>query len=141
MICLNLGLKIKKIKTHTVSEIARYLVNGFFATAVHFLVLLIGIEMLNISSAGLANFTASLFGISSSFLGNRYFVFKNHSKPIHLQALPFVVIYASFAAYHGAFLYLWSDVYSLDYRIGFVIATAVQVTLSYIGNKMLVFNS
>ena len=43
------------------------------------------------------------------------------------------------AVFHGLVLLIWTDWYALDYRIGFLIATVVQVLLSYLGNKLLVF--
>jgi putative flippase GtrA len=48
------------------SEIARYIVNGAVATIVHYSILTINIEVIGISSAGLANFIAAIFGITVS---------------------------------------------------------------------------
>jgi len=92
-------------------------------------------------SAGLANFVAAIFGISASFLGNRYYVFKQDQKPITNQAMMFVLIYAAIACLHGLVLYVWTDIHGFNYRIGFVIATVLQVVLSYWGNKTLVFKT
>jgi len=36
-------------------------------------------------------------------------------------------------------LWLWTDLNHLDFRIGFLLATALQVVLSFWGNKVLVF--
>ena len=44
------------------------------------------------------------------------------------------------AVLHGLVLYIWSDRLLLDFRSGFVLATGLQVVLSYFGNKTMVFN-
>jgi putative flippase GtrA len=121
------------------NEVLRYITNGLVATVIHFGVLTFNIHIVGMRSAGVANLVAAVFGITSSFLGNRYFVFKKHQAPILSQATAFLLLYASIAALHGLVLYLWTDVYGFDYRIGFIIATIFQVALSYWGNKTLVF--
>lgn len=120
-------------------EIIRYVINGLLATAVHYGILTFNLKILNIHSAGLANLFAAFFGISTSFVGSRYFVFKKCDEHIARQAIKFVVLYACIACLHGVVLFFWSDVCKLDYRIGFLFATALQVLVSYAGNKMLVF--
>jgi putative flippase GtrA len=120
-------------------EFPRFLANGLVATLIHFSVLTVNVEALAFNSMGWANFVASVFGVSASFLGNRYFVFKARKRPIRAQAVSFLVIYLLIAAYHGAFLYLWSDVLVFDYRLGFAIAVTIQTLLSYFGNRQLVF--
>jgi putative flippase GtrA len=121
------------------SELARYILNGLVATAVHYGVLTANLQVFDIPSAGLANMIAAFFGISSSFLGNRYFVFRGHQGRPLKQARQFLLLYGLIACLHGAVLYVWTDVFSLDYRLGFLIATLLQVALSYLGNKRLVF--
>lgn len=120
-------------------EFFKFCINGGVATFVHFSVLMIGIELLAIPSAGLANALASLFGICSSFLGNRWFVFPKTGSPILAEFTKFAGLYALIAVLHGFILFVWSDRYGFDYRIGFVWATGVQVILSYFTNKFLVF--
>ena len=120
-------------------ELIRYLINGVLATAVHFGILSFNLNIVDFASAGFANFIASLFGIGTSFLGNRYFVFPKTGEAIMTQAMKFGGLYGVIAVFHGLVLLLWTDWYALDYRIGFLIATAVQVSLSYLGNKLLVF--
>lgn len=120
-------------------ELFRYVVNGLVATAVHYLVLHANMTVLEFRSAGLANFFAALFGIASSFLGSYYYVFRSKQGPILRQFAQFGGLYALMALLHGCALWLWSDHLGLDYRIGFVAATALQVCLSYLGNKYIVF--
>jgi putative flippase GtrA len=109
------------------------------ATGVHYGVLSANLQVLEISSAGVANFCAAVVGISVSFLGSRYFVFRKIREPLLHQAAKFGLLYALIACLHGIMLYAWSDVMRWDYRTGFLMATGLQVVLSYWGNKTLVF--
>jgi putative flippase GtrA len=121
-------------------RIARYVVNGLVATAVHFGILTFELEVLRVPSAGAANVVAAAFGITASFLGNRYWVFRKREHPFAGQAARFVALYAAIACVHGLVLFAWTDLAHLDYRIGFLIAPAIQVVLGYWGNKRLVFH-
>lgn len=121
-------------------QIVRYTINGLLATAVHFAVLSFNLKIIGLPSAGLANFIAAFFGIIISFLGNRYFVFDRQAESMIRQASKFGALYAAIAVLHGLVLYFWSDKLQLDYRYGFLLATCLQVVLSYFGNKKLVFN-
>lgn len=122
-------------------EVLRYAINGLVATAVHFAVLAFNLHILHFSSAGLANLTASLFGISASFVGSRYFVFPRTGEPIVAEALRFSGLYGAIALLHGGVLLVWTDFFGLDYRVGFLLATLLQASLSYLGNKFLVFKT
>ena len=119
----------------------RYLVNGVLATALHFGILTFNLEVLHLRSAGVANLIAASIAITASFISSRYYVFRAAHGPVGQQALAFGVLYAVLALVHGGILYLWTDRAGLDYRIGFLLATCVQVAGSYIGNKTLVFKS
>lgn len=123
------------------SEFHRYILNGLVATAIHYGVLNFNILVLDISSYGVANFLAALFGITASFLGSRYFVYQEHTNSLGSQIVRFGLLYVSIAILHGFVLYLWTDVYGLSYHIGFLVATVLQVALSYFGNKVLVFKN
>ncbi|MCZ6887065.1 MAG: GtrA family protein [Gammaproteobacteria bacterium] len=123
------------------SEVLRYGINGLVATAVHFAVLTINVDVLLIPSAALANTIAACFGVTASFIGSRYFVFRKRSGPLLRQAAQFSGLYVLIAALHGTVLFFWTDLYHLDYRTGFVLATVIQVMCSYWGNKMVVFKS
>ena len=125
----------------TRQESIRFIINGIAATLVHYCVLTANIELFDIPSAGISNFIAAAVGILVSFLGSRYYVFKKTDQPIQNQALKFGTLYFSISILHASILFIWSDYYGFDYRIGFVLATFVQVTFSYLGNKFLVFKS
>jgi putative flippase GtrA len=120
-------------------QVVRYAVNGLGATAVHFGVLQINLKLLDIPSAGLANLIAAFFGIAVSFIGSRYYVFRGHQRPFLQQASKFGLLYAVISCLHGLVLYLWTDLQGWDYRMGFLLATVLQVFSSYWGNKNLVF--
>ena len=122
-------------------QLVRYIINGVAATAVHYAVLRTGLEVVQLPSAGLANFIAALFGIAVSFTGSRWFVFRQTQEPILRQASKFVALYAAMACLHAPILFVWTDVWQLDYTIGFLIGIAVQVVSSYFGNKFLVFGA
>ena len=123
------------------SEPLRYIINGVLATLVHFLVLNFNIYILDIKIIGIANFIAAIFGITVSFIGSRYFVYKNHNGTILHQGIKFIILYGLIAFFHGLVLYIWSDIYKLDFRVGFVVATFMQMIFSYSGNKFLVFTN
>lgn len=119
--------------------LTRYIINGLVATAVHFLVLVFNLRVLELRPIGVANAIAALFGIAVSFFGSRHFVFRATHAPAFAQAWRFLLLYGAIAVMHGLVLYAWSDVGGLDYRAGFAIATAIQVASSYLGNKRMVF--
>ncbi|MCP3720359.1 GtrA family protein [Paraburkholderia sp. CNPSo 3281] len=120
-------------------EVLRYVINGLFATAVHYSVLTFNLKVLHFPSAGAANLVAAIFGIAASFIGSRYFVFQNREGSIVSQAIKFSGLYLAIAALHGLVLTCWTDWLRLDYRIGFLVASFMQMSLSYFGNKRLVF--
>jgi len=127
------------MNSHT-KELVRYIINGLAATIVHYGVLSYNLHVLGMQSAGAANLAAAMFGIAASFLGSRYFVFNRTDEAMLPQALKFSGLYAAIAVVHGFVLLVWTDWLGFDYRAGFLIATAFQVSLSYFGNKKLVFN-
>lgn len=123
------------------SELARYIINGLVATAAHYGVLSFNLTVLELPSAGLANLLAACVGISVSFLGSRYYVYRKLRESIYAQAAKFSGLYGAIAALHGLVLLFWTDWLRLDYTLGFLMATVLQVFLSYSGNKHLVFKT
>lgn len=122
-----------------VAEVGRFVANGLVATAFHYAVLTFNLRVLDMPSAGVANFIAAWFGIAASFIGNRFFVFPHRAGPVARQAARFLALYAAMACVHGLLLFAWTDVFHLNYTAGFVLATALQTVLSYLGNKLFVF--
>ncbi|MBN6109996.1 GtrA family protein [Xanthomonas bonasiae] len=121
------------------NQLLRYLINGLVATAVHFGVLRFNIEVLHIPLAGVANAIAAVFGIAVSFIGSRYFVFRGQQGSVARQGALFLLVYAVIALMHAFVMYVWADRLGYDYRIGFVLATAMQMAFSFFANKFLVF--
>ncbi|AJC46008.1 GtrA family protein [Xanthomonas sacchari] len=120
-------------------QLVRYLINGLVATAIHYSVLRFNMQVLDMHSAGVANGIAAIFGITVSFIGSRYFVFRAAQGKLGRQGLLFVATYGCIALLHAGILYLWTDVYALDYTLGFLVATCMQVSVSFIANKFMVF--
>ena len=125
--------------TSALPEFGRYLVNGLVATAVHYGVLTFNLNVLDFRSAGAANGVAAVAGIATSFAGSRYFVFRRASDSVTRQAARFVALYGAIALLHAAILWLWTDRWRLDYRLGFLIGSCMQVLTSYAANKWVVF--
>lgn len=123
------------------NEIYRFIINGIVATGIHYCVLTTNIEVFKIESAGLANLLAATFGITASFIGNRYFVYKGHSGTLIQQASKFGLLYILIAILNGMVLFVWADLYGLSYHLGFIVATILQTCLSYLGNKKIVFKT
>jgi putative flippase GtrA len=119
----------------------RFVVNGLLAAVIHFLVLTVCIEVVGIRSAGVANLLAAVAGISSAFLGSRYFVFPDSFEPISRQLGRFSALYTVMAIFHGSFLYVWTDMGDLDYRVGFLTAAGIQALCTYLGGKHWVFKA
>ncbi len=123
------------------ARLIRFGLNGLAATAVHFSVLYLAVDVLLWSSAGLANLVAAVCGMAVSYLGNRYFVFRRGGTAVVPQLSKFVVLYSILAVFHGMFLYFWSDLGHADYRVGFVVATGIQAAAGYFINHYIVFKS
>ena len=116
--------------SHPRQELFRFVVNGLVATAVHYAVLTFNLQVLGFGSAGLANLCAAVVGITSSFLGSRFYVFaQSAQQPWLPQLLKFSGLYGAIALLHGLVLWLWTDRLGLDYRAGFLLATGLQVSL------------
>jgi putative flippase GtrA len=117
----------------------RYLLNGIVATCTHYTVLNGCIHLAHIPSAGLSNLLAACTGITVSFIGSRYFVFPGGTESLWHQLGRFWLLYAVLALLQGCVMFLWSDMAGLDYRIGFLVGTFLQMICSYFGGKHWVF--
>jgi putative flippase GtrA len=120
-------------------ELIRYVINGLVATFVNWAVMRLCLDVIHLPWAWLAYWIGALVGISVSFLGNRYFVFRRTDGPIAAQAAKFLAVYAAIALLVSGIMAVWSDWWHYDTNVGFVLATGVQVALSYVSNKVLVF--
>jgi putative flippase GtrA len=122
-------------------EVLRYVVNGLICTLIHYGVLTFNIKFIQFESTGLANLIASIVGISSSYFGNKYFVFKGIKVLKPLLFAKFFLTYSLIALFHGLALYVWSDIYKLDYTFGFAIAVLIQFVLGFLLSKFIIFKN
>jgi putative flippase GtrA len=121
------------------AEAARYVANGLVATFVNWAVMRLCLDVWHLPWASLAYWIGAVFGITTSFIGSRYFVFRKHDRPVMRQAIKFVGAYVVIALLASGVIHVWSDWLRLDSNLGFILATGVQVGLSYFANKKLVF--
>ncbi len=120
-------------------QAARFIASGIAATLVHYLVLWCLLDGLGMPSAGLANGIAAIAGISASFIGSRYVVFGATQASILGQLSRFWLLYLLLALLQALWLWSWTDVAGLDYRIGFVIGALAQALCTFIGGRLWVF--
>ena len=119
-------------------RVLRFVLNGLFATAVHYAVLAGLVEGAGMASAAVANALAAVCGIAVSYFGNRSFVLR--SRAPHRRAGPrFLAGYAAVVALHGGAMALWADLGGLDYRIGFLLFTGLAAVLTFLLNRFFVF--
>lgn len=121
------------------AEAMRYVINGLVATFVNWAIMRICLDVLHLPWAWLAYWIGAVFGITVSFIGSRYFVFRKQDRPMMGQAVKFVCAYVVIALLASGVMHIWSDLLHFDSNLGFILATGVQVCLSYLGNKKLVF--
>ena len=125
----------------TIKETSKFIINGIIATSVHFLFLLAFLSFTNFNY-GVSNFFACIFGSTSSFLGNKYFVFiSNHAAHTSWQLIKFILLYLLLSLNHGFALYFWSDVYNYNFLLGFVAITIFNTIFSYLINKFMIFGA
>lgn len=120
-------------------QLLRYLLNGIAATLVHYLILYSCLELFGLRSAGVANVIAAIFGISASFVGNRYFVFPGQKLSFLTQATKFAGLYMFIATINGLILFVWTDALGFAYTPGFLIGVVVQILIGYVGARKHVF--
>jgi putative flippase GtrA len=117
-----------------------FIINGTISAGFHFLILVFFVEILNIKNIAVANIIAGFLAIIISYLGNRYFVFKSSENKIYSQVLKFFVTYIIIIFVNTLFLSLLIFFTGLDYRIAFIITSAILAILSFFINKFIVFN-
>jgi putative flippase GtrA len=121
------------------SEKIKFLINGLIATSIHLLVLYVCVNFLMVAYYGLSNFIGAVLGTAYSFLGNKFYVFKNSSGDVLVQSTKFIGLYSCLAVNHGAFLYYWSDFAQYNYILGFLLITILNTVFSFFINKYKVF--
>ena len=126
-------------KQFSIKQLSRFVINGIFATLVHYVIFVISIEFFYIKFIALANLIGAFFGISCSFIGNKYFVFKNNDFNLKSQLLKFTLTYAFLGFVSSTILFVWSDLFKMNYNYGFIFAAFFQFILSFIINRNWVF--
>lgn len=120
-------------------EVVRFIVNGLFATLVHFFMLQFLIKIVGDGSTVVLDYVAAVVGIAVSYLGNRFFVFRTNQFTALGQVMRFLILYGILAGLHSIILYVMEDLSSVNHVLSFLVATIIQVIFSFIGNKKVVF--
>ena len=118
-----------------------FIINGLMATFVHFLLLVIFIEVFNMENIVVANISAGLLAIMFSFIGNRHFVFKSKTADLYSQIIKFLILYLIILFLHTLLMALLTVNIGLDYRISFVLVSAIMAITSFFMNKLIVFKA
>ena len=116
----------------------RFVINGLFATGVHYFLMLIAINILHISLYSLAYAFAFIFAVIVSFWGNKHYVFQKHQfKPY--QFIKFVFLYVGLLIASSFMMWLLADYAGYNYNIGFFIALILQFMGGYLGARFFIF--
>ena len=122
----------------------KFIVNGLFATIVHYVIMLL-ISHYLIAIYSIAYGIASIFGIMTSFLGNKFVVFANstHNRSQNngtfIQLKSFLLLYGLIMLICSILMGVLSDFLNVNYNLSFIIALSIQTLLSFFGNKCYVF--
>ncbi|MDC1013718.1 GtrA family protein [Gammaproteobacteria bacterium] len=124
------------------NETSKFIVNGIFAALVHFF-FLISLTTFTDANYGFSNFIACIFGSMTSFVGNKYFVFKFYNQSTHtiIQLYKFLLLYLFLCLNAGLALYFWTDIYGYYFIYGFLGITVINTILGFLANKFLVFGT
>lgn len=117
---------------------ARYSLAGGFATAVHYLVLLVLVEGLRVP-AGIAAGLGALCGAAVAYLGNRQFTFTASVVPHRLAAPRFMLVAAFGAAVSAGVVWLGTTLSHSHYLAWQVLATGITLLLTYGLNRRWTF--
>jgi putative flippase GtrA len=120
-------------------EIIFFILNGIVATLVHFFILLVFIDVIQLDSLIISNIFAGIAGMTSSFLGNRKFVFNTSKVNLSEQLLKFIALYLSVIILHTVVISIFTNIFTIDYRISFVIASSFVISVSFLINKFVIF--
>ena len=135
---------ISKSFTKTPYTFLKFIINGLFATFIHYVTMLL-ISNYVIAIYSIAYFIASFFGILTSFLGNKFFVFTNSNQNssqnnnAFKQFKIFLLLYGLIMLICSILMGVLSDLLHINYNLSFIISLGVQTLLSFFGNKNYVF--
>ena len=122
----------------------KFVLNGFFATFIHYFTLTFFSSFIFSNSPnpyGWSYAVGSLFGITSSFFGNKFYVFKStiKKKSSTNQFIRFISIYFILMMICSTFMSILSDYFLIDYNISFIVIIGLQTILNYMLLKKYVF--
>jgi putative flippase GtrA len=135
---------ISKSFTKTPYTFLKFIINGLFATFIHYVTMLL-ISNYVIAIYSIAYFIASFFGILTSFLGNKFFVFTNSNQNssqnnnAFKQFKIFLLLYGLIMLICSILMGVLSDILLINYNLSFMISLTVQTLFSFFGNKRYVF--
>ena len=139
---------LQKLITKSLTKIPytflKFTLNGLFATFVHYFTMLL-ISNYVIAIYSIAYGIAAIFGILTSFLGNKFFVFTNSNQDNFLntgtskQLRSFLLLYGLIMLICSILMGVLSDLLHINYNLSFMISLSVQTLLSFFGNKNYVF--
>ena len=116
----------------------RYALAGGIATAVHYALLLLLVEVFAWPAA-LSAACGALCGAAVAYLVNRYMTFPGTTAP-HQQAVPrFMLIAVAGAALNGALVWVGVYLFSWHYLAAQVVATLLVLGLTYRLNRSWTF--
>jgi putative flippase GtrA len=121
-------------------EIIRFGVVGLTATAMHYLTLILMVELLAIPPT-LANGLAFLCALFITYLGQSLWVFQERSQHSITQMLRFTVSLGVGLLSNMAIMAVSMHALGLGYQNGFLLSLLLVPVLSFMINRFWVFNS
>ncbi|WP_172838811.1 GtrA family protein [Solemya velesiana gill symbiont] len=112
---------------------------GIAATLVHYLVIVLLLDLLEWATPTPATVVGSVFGIATAYMGNYLYVFGLSDRNHDHYAPRFIATYLTVMAIHAGMMYLFVDILNLRYEYGFVVATIFSATTTFIANHLVVF--
>jgi putative flippase GtrA len=120
-------------------EALKFLLNGLISTLIHYVILVVAIEILGVVSIVLANMMAGATAVLYSFVGNKYYVFKSHDEVLYFQAFKFLIVYTLLIILHTIAMFVLTNKMSVSYHISFIMVSSLFAMASFFLNKIVVF--
>ena len=116
----------------------RFAAVGVAATSVHFLTVVLIVDVLGLPNATLATFAGCVLGILTSYAGNHRWTFKARRRHLYYFSR-FLTAYASVMLLHTGLMYVMEHLLGLHYVIPFAAATGVSTVVNFLLNRYVVF--
>lgn len=119
------------------AQFASYAFAGAIGTAVHYLVLLVSVQVF-MFHAVLASIEGSIAGAIVNYLLNYHWVFR--SKRRHAEAVTkFLIIASAGLVLNAAIMYLMVTMAGIHYLLSQVTATGIVLLWNFLGNRLWTF--